>query len=319
MSIFENTCPQCAARIPAEKLFCDCGYCFDQGRARSSKESLAVLAHEERLYLEYLDARVTQTEADLKAARKRAAMDSNNGAYGAELLLARQAVNTARADRDVQIKKLNALEVRLRTLKNDKHAEKSSGTRVQSSSAATATKPAAHRANKRPAHAAQNIPAARKSSPVIVAKKLAPSVTTPAAAPTVKVPVLATPAPVIAVETTPIAAVPARETPKPAPVPTVPVVSPVPGKSFHATQAMRASLVVADAANAAVAAPPSQSPNKPAGKSCPHCTSLVAQAIETCGCGYRFSSGAAIPSLSISDLDGIKLDDFNFNQSAARR
>jgi hypothetical protein len=109
MSIFLKDCPQCATSNPAEAVFCSCGYCFDPSRLHGSTDTLKFATHEERLYLEYLDARVAQAEAEFRAAEGRLARDPQNNSLAAEALLAQQSVNNARAERDVQWLKLRSL------------------------------------------------------------------------------------------------------------------------------------------------------------------------------------------------------------------
>ena len=108
-NIFLKDCPQCTSSNPLEAVFCRCGYCFDPGQIKNTAESLAHLAHEEEVYLDYLQARVTQARADLDNRRALAARDPGNTTKSAELLLATQALSTAEAECSAQLAKVQAL------------------------------------------------------------------------------------------------------------------------------------------------------------------------------------------------------------------
>jgi hypothetical protein len=68
MSIFHKDCPQCAARHSITALHCTCGHCFEPERIEGTAEALALLLQEEKLYLEYLNARADQARARARAA-----------------------------------------------------------------------------------------------------------------------------------------------------------------------------------------------------------------------------------------------------------
>lgn len=108
-NIFLKDCPQCASSNPVEAVFCRCGYCFDPNQIKSTTESLAHMAHEEEVYLEYLQARIIQARADLEARRVAVARDPENTTKSAELLLATQALSTAEAEYQAQQAKVQAL------------------------------------------------------------------------------------------------------------------------------------------------------------------------------------------------------------------
>jgi hypothetical protein len=395
VSLYEKDCPQCTARNPAEALFCHCGYCFDPSRIRTTAETLAVVAHEERLYLEYLSARVTQRESDLKVAQRRASDHPDNAAFAAEVLLARQALNTARADRQVQLRKLNIVEAQIKAdRKKSRTATKAAEKPAEVAKTNHTAKPAPTRPHKEtkaapaprdtgkakqatvtakppatvsatpakpvekpapsPAPRAQVVKKEQPSAPV--AKSSAPVV---AAAPTTAVTQSPTPAPppaaaapriepkrqprddrealsaspvrpdtravAPAAPATPAPAVtppPSLPAPKAMPAsPTAPVISATPGPDFRAVQAARAEQI-APLAPPTPVAPPKPKPKpaaKAANKECPHCTASLPASTSVCRCGYHFSTGADIPSLTLSDADKAWLDDLDFSRPSPRR
>lgn len=94
MSIFEKDCPQCASPNPVRAVRCRCGYCFDPERLHQTD----AVAQEERLYRDYLAARLVQAEAVLTVARSEFSADPENQVKAAQALLAEQALNAARAE-----------------------------------------------------------------------------------------------------------------------------------------------------------------------------------------------------------------------------
>lgn len=94
MSLFHKDCPQCAARNSVDAIHCSCGYCFEV-LARGGEETAA---EEEKLYREYLAARVVQATKTLDAARAGAVADPQNRIKVAEMLRAQQNFAAARAE-----------------------------------------------------------------------------------------------------------------------------------------------------------------------------------------------------------------------------
>jgi hypothetical protein len=97
VSIFEKDCPQCASPNPVQAGRCHCGYCFDPELLHQT-DAVEHLAQEERLYRDYLAARLVQAEAGLTVARGEASADPENQVKAAQALLAEQALNAARAE-----------------------------------------------------------------------------------------------------------------------------------------------------------------------------------------------------------------------------
>jgi hypothetical protein len=97
-SIFLKDCPQCATKIEATAVFCRCGFCFDPEKINNTADILDYKVNEEKVFLDYLKARVTQAEEDLSDARHRATNFPEMHEYAAEVLIAEQALMTARSD-----------------------------------------------------------------------------------------------------------------------------------------------------------------------------------------------------------------------------
>ena len=109
MSIFQKDCPQCAAPNPANALRCPCGHCFDPEAMKDKRTAAEVAVHEERLYHDYLAARVVQAEATLEVARAEALAEPENTYKSAQALAAEQALHTARAELRQQAQKIARL------------------------------------------------------------------------------------------------------------------------------------------------------------------------------------------------------------------
>lgn len=299
---------------------CGCGYEFDGDTRRNSRNALESIAEEERLYHDYLVARVTQAQDAAKTARKQAELDPDNHTKAADALFAEQALMTARGE-------LAEQELRLRNA--ELHIQQKVFHRPKAN--APAPKPVSgHRNTASVVHMARS--AERKRVTAKTRPAAAPAPVTPA-------PQQSTPAPVA--RTAP--AVPRREeTPRIKPNPPVvhkpvevrapvapaaiaPVVADRPSEAFRAAQAARAQKVVtmtqrptpkAPAPSAHIPAIATTAPAKtprsahaapkaaPAQtKECPHCWGVVPTAAPKCRCGYEFSGGPDLPGLALSAAD----------------
>lgn len=97
MNIFQKNCPECAAPNSAEAMSCRCGYCFDpEGLAEGDPAEYA--QQQDRLYRDYLAARIAQAEAELTVARERANADPESTIKASSALLAEQALNALHAE-----------------------------------------------------------------------------------------------------------------------------------------------------------------------------------------------------------------------------
>src|SRR5690606_19030271 len=95
MSIFKRDCPECAAANPPDALLCRCGYCFDPDRlAQTDPEAYA--RQQERLYREYLRARLVHAQAQLQAAREAARAEPGDRARAVALRAAEAGVAALR-------------------------------------------------------------------------------------------------------------------------------------------------------------------------------------------------------------------------------
>lgn len=284
MSIFQKDCPQCAAPNPVSAVRCACGHCFDIEAVTDKKAAVEVAIHEERLYHDYLAARVVQAEAVYEVARADALAEPGNTLKAANALAAEQALNAARAELQQQARK---------TARLKQAAQK---TAVQ---ARPATRPVAIRATAR---------AARRKSAA-----LAP----PANAPTTIPATASAPAASAVAPTAPPAVAPARA----AVVPTqkkqaratsathartglAPVkLAQKPSRAFRARQAKQADAIARKVHAGATATPaieppallPTASyatPTAIATRECPNCTAKVPATTARCRCGFGFAAAS---------------------------
>ena len=281
MSIFEKHCPQCTAANPVSAVLCACGYCFDPQAVTDHKAVAQAAMHEERLYHDYLAARLVQAEAVYEVARADALADPGNTYKAAQALTAEQALNTARAELRQQIDKASRL-------------------KKQAASPAPAVEPTVvpsqkPRAIKRkPNHPT---PATRTTKARVETKPVA------AIAP-------AKPAPVAAPVTAAAPTAKKRALPAASAAPTAPAAAPrvepapAPSQAFRQRQARHADAIARKALASATppaaplpvasAAPVKAAPKqKPAAtKECPNCTAKVPTQLPQCRCGFGFSTAS---------------------------
>jgi len=313
LSIFTKFCPQCSDSVEASAARCRCGYIFDT-TTDGSVCAGDLLEQNERMYLEYLEARVIQAEQEFKVARSAADRDPENRLAAAELLRAEQAMNNARAElssQSVRLETTRALVTRNRPTSPPKPAV-----------AAPTPKPvetkrsvAPVREIEKPKPAAVESPRRESSS---VRKVKNPTLAT---APTRPLPglKLAVPHKAPAAPTKP-----ARATFR-APKTASPAIKA--NNSFRAAQAAKADRALkaahetlqaaatlrkiapaqprtADPLATAKAAMQVRHAPPPNTRECPNCTARLALEIGRCRCGYEFpTAGAEIPSLSLRDTD----------------
>jgi hypothetical protein len=96
-SIFRKECPQCAAPNDVTAVRCRCGYCFDPD-ALTAEDAAEYHDEQQRLYRDYLEARLVQAEASAIAARDEADAEPANAFKKAQALLAEQEVGNVRAE-----------------------------------------------------------------------------------------------------------------------------------------------------------------------------------------------------------------------------
>ncbi len=330
-NIFLKDCPQCTSSNPVEAVFCRCGYCFDPNQIKNTAESLAHMAHEEEVYLEYLQARTTQARADLEARRVAVTRDPENTTKSAELLLATQALSTAEAEYNAQLAKVQALSNHKNVVRFVRHQAREASDKLGAKKKKRTTQNVTRRAKSKKKTTSMTKGATRGTTPnqpstlkqdqaVVAARRTA--VAAPKPAPLLKRPApLATKAPASPAPARMAATPPARPAtaPLPTPVPvrdidvrkpampisaaaTIrPVTSPTPTPEFRVSQATRAQEVAAPASLAASASPkPALKPNS---KECPHCTANLPLQAANCRCGYNFGGAAELPALSLSSTE----------------
>lgn len=325
-SIFLKDCPECAAANPVEAVRCSCGYRFDCGRADTTVDGLELIAREEKLYCDYLAARVQQAAKELEHARAVANAFPGDKLKAAERLLAEQRYHAARAELEAQNLRAQAIAARAKSARKN-----SSRKRVTTAVAGVPqiAKPAAPKpvpptpppARSHPAPEAEPVRQTDRALPASTAEKADPAPRRPidpdeplshrqaaASQAEIPAPTAASQLPVRAV--TPVrpkaakpvlaparpaaaAKPPAAKRPAPSPdydrVAATPAAgSPIPSPVFRAQQSERAqTALVASQQNAT--------------KECPNCTASVPLKTSRCRCGFEFPDGQSqIPPLLLS-------------------
>ncbi len=304
MNIFQKDCPQCAAINPVDAVNCDCGYCFDpEALARTNP---AEYAHQQdRLYRDYLAARIAQAEAELIVAREQLKADPGNTYKASGVLLAEQALNALRAE-------MKQLTLRLS---------------ASASRRAASLAPAATRREKtpiaKPVERAHVEPAPLSMQAAAAAPKIAAAMKQTSAAKRVAVPA-PKPAPVSRPEPAPRRAAAPKPHASPEPQTRVtppPAVTMQPDEIFKRRQAERAEAIVraktalvktapAAAGKPREIKPPSQpaparvppllSATAASTQECPNCTATVPADRKRCRCGYTFSRAAEeVPPITL--------------------
>ncbi len=298
MSIFTKLCPQCTDSVEASAARCHCGYIFDT-TTDGSVCAGDLLEQNERMYLEYLEARVAQAEQELAVARNAAAHDPENRLAAAELLRAEQAHNNARAE-------LSSQSLRLETTRALVTRNRPTPPPVPRPTVPPPAKPALR---------AVKVAEPPKPEPVrpAVMKRAKPS--TPKPLPGLKLAV-----PQKSAVTLKPSAPQMASRPKPAP-------RMEPSTPFRTAQAAKAERVMRTEATKPVPArvpPPKAAPAKPRSanplasakaamqvrhassdvRECPNCTAQLKLDVAQCRCGYEFpTAGAEIPALSLPAAD----------------
>ncbi len=102
LGIFDKACPQCTADNAAGEIRCACGFIFDTADADGSGPSPQETAEEERLFQEYLTARVAQAIEQATVAAHGADIEPKNERRAIEAIRAQAAVETAKAELSAQ-------------------------------------------------------------------------------------------------------------------------------------------------------------------------------------------------------------------------
>lgn len=281
MSIFTKDCPQCTASSPLAAAYCHCGYCFEPDKVNGSAQALELEAQEEKLYLDYLKARISQTEEAARAARAVAAADTGSHAKAAEALLAEQALINARAELTDQAARVRIATQRWESVKTVTRAAVVS----RNKPTAPAARPAHHRKTSKPA-------------PALIIKDHAPTRSTPAIAVTSKpVPQTVQPNDVFRA----VQAARAEQVMKQLP-PVVRDISPVPVPVTALPEKPLPAVVPPPAAPVLLVrtTPPVLLKTNSAHKDCPNCYAHVTTSLVRCRCGYEFSNGPQLPPLTLN-------------------
>lgn len=95
MGIYDKTCPQCMASSTATTMRCTCGYLFDSAGGDERFLTLERIAREEKLFEEYLQARLAQAQEAARVAAHAAELDPENQRKALEALRTKQAAGRA--------------------------------------------------------------------------------------------------------------------------------------------------------------------------------------------------------------------------------
>ncbi len=98
LGIYDKACPQCTADNAAGAIRCACGFIFDTADADGSGPSPQETAEEERLFQEYLAARVAQAIEQATVAVHAADVDPENERQAIEAIRAQASVEKAKAE-----------------------------------------------------------------------------------------------------------------------------------------------------------------------------------------------------------------------------
>lgn len=357
MNIFQKNCPECASPNPAEAMSCRCGYDFDP-EARADADPSEYAQQQDRLYRDYLAARVVQAEAELAVAREQAKADPESTYKASNALLAEQALNALKAE-------LKQLSLRVSAMAPARRAVPARRPISQPKRTENAKAPVPHVAGRvTPKPAAQKTPTATawKSAPKASPQRLpAPMERRKLPAPPIAAPPRPKALPAMRVapakppvvqrnsrpSTSPIANAPSQ---KPL-IPNRPVSPPVNGKSrrtaptmtsrpdqrFRQAQTQKAEAIARSKPGAATGPartngktapqrasadiPPLVLSKKKWTQECPNCTASVAADSPRCGCGYMLARpGDEVPALTLDATAlAILTEGISFNSSNRRR
>jgi Uncharacterised protein family UPF0547 len=348
LSIFSKTCPECAAVNPAGATNCACGYSFDVDGTNGSRNTLELVAQEERLYLDYLAARVKQAAEAAKIAHKLANADPENHTKAADALRADQLLMTARGELSEQEARLRVATLRLEHVKAFVRPLPSRSPTKKPAAGAKAVAPQfslttpKKRATHRPGAtvhktAAPATPAVSPAPRAETRARFAPPAAP--AAPKTKSPEKAPAQPAKA--RTEVAASATQAAVKPA-APRTAVPTAKPGPIFRAAQAARAEKAMESQGGHRATAPPATPPkvatpakrpaapvadsqpkpvaaSAPATKECPHCWGAVPISANRCRCGYEFSTGPELPGLTLSASERALFSSLDFTGATKPR
>ncbi len=109
LSIFYKNCPECTAVQPTQATACNCGYCFEPKKLNDPHLAAEYALQQEKLYQDYLAARVAQAQAAAKTASIDAAADPENTLKAAQALRAHQTFLAAEAELTAQVARTKRL------------------------------------------------------------------------------------------------------------------------------------------------------------------------------------------------------------------
>lgn len=338
-SIYHKYCPRCAAAASIHSTRCGaCGHVFDSDAPTPTGRKLEQILEEERLYEDYLAARVTQASQTTMTAQAARMADPENPIKATLAAEAVQALEAARNELSQQSQRVAELQVMTQT--RQRRASLRRAPRANQTSEATARTSSIMRKAAEVTQAALALqvelkhlrgPApepAAEASPIPQPNK-APATENPIA----KAAVVADAKPRSAPAETPVAARPAdNPSPISAPTPSHPIdadhvdcplcsarvargtaecacgylfagpaLPGMDGSPAPATNTARARLA-RDAER--VVRREARAKAKAKTKNCPHCTADVPLSTSRCKCGYVFSEQAAsLPALDLGPAD----------------
>ena len=144
-NIYQKTCPECAATVPADAKRCECGYCFEPVHADAVRSAEEQAAQDEGLFEDYLAARVEQAIEAMRVAQSELAKSPGDFDKALEVMRRLQEVRAARTVLEAQAAKTAEAQKAAAAAKNnleqtESHAKTSETSVVQSSEPSEAFK-----------------------------------------------------------------------------------------------------------------------------------------------------------------------------------
>ena len=101
-NIYQKTCPECAATVPTDAERCECGYLFEPVHADATRSTEEQAAQDEKLFEDYLVARVEQAVKVMQVAQVELAKSPGDFDKAMEVMRKLQKVRATRAAREAQ-------------------------------------------------------------------------------------------------------------------------------------------------------------------------------------------------------------------------
>ncbi|MFQ5994390.1 MAG: hypothetical protein ACE5K1_04800 [Acidiferrobacterales bacterium] len=124
LGIYDKACPQCTAINVAGTVRCTCGYLFDSDTGDDIGLNFNAAAQEEKLFEEYLAARVAQAEEAARAAAQAAAFEPDDDRLSIAALRAKDEADAAKIELLTQRRRVAQVTMAFERRHNPEHKEK---------------------------------------------------------------------------------------------------------------------------------------------------------------------------------------------------